>query len=261
MSDIDPTAIVSPNADVGEDVSIGPYAIVEANVVLGNSCILEAHGIVRAGAILGNGVRVDSFAVVGGDPQDLGFDPRIVSGVKIGEGVEIREGVTIHRSSQENGYTEICDRCFLMGNSHVAHDCMVGDGCVLANGALLAGYVCLGEDVFVGGGAGIHQFLRIGSGAMIGGNASISRDVPPQVVVAERNQICGLNLVGLRRRKVSIGAIADLKRCYSAVYRELKSPARLADAAAKEGHGHTNEGRTFLEFFQKSSRKFCRPRD
>lgn len=261
MSNIDPTAIVSPDSDVGEGVSIGPYTIVEADVVLGDSCILEAHVVVRAGTILGNGVRMDSFAVVGGNPQDLGFDPRIESGVKIGEGVEIREGVTIHRSSQENGYTEIGNRCFLMSNSHVGHDCMVGVGCILANGALLAGHVHLGEDVFVGGGAGIHQFLRIGLGAMIGGNASISRDVPPQVVVAERNQVCGLNLVGLRRRKVSTGGIADLKRCYSAVYGELKSPAKLAAAAAKEGHGHTDEGRTFLEFFQKSDRKFCRPKD
>lgn len=260
MSDIEPTAIVSPNAELGDDVTIGPYAIVETDVVLGDGCIVEAHGIVRKGSILDSGVRVDSFAVLGGDPQDLSFDPRIESGVKIGEGVEIREGVTVHRSSQENGYTEVGPGCFLMGNSHIAHDCMVGAGCVLANGALLGGHVQMGDDVFVGGGAGIHQFLRVGEGVMIGGNAAVSRDVPPRVILAERNLVCGLNLVGLRRLKISSDTIADLKRCYAAVYQELTNPAKLAAAASAIGLGHSDEARSFLEFFQKSGRKFCRPK-
>ena len=66
---------------------------------------------------------------------------------------------------------------------------------------MLAGHVHMGEDVFVGGGASIHQFQRVGMGSMIGGNAAISRDVPPQVLVADRNLAFGLNIVGLRRRK------------------------------------------------------------
>ena len=261
MSEIDPTAILSPDVELGQDIKIGAYAIVESNTVLGDNCIIDSHAIVRKATILGPGVRIDSFAVVGGDPQDLSFDPSIESGVKIGEGVELREGVTIHRSSQKNGHTEIGARCYLMGNSHVAHDCLVGQGCVLANGALLAGHVHMGEDVFVGGGAGIHQFLRIGNGSMIAGNAAISRDVPPQVLAAERNLACGLNLIGLRRRKISTESIGDLKRCYRLIYEERKSPAKRAETALAEGLGHTQEGRAFLEFFLKPNRKFCRPRE
>jgi len=96
---------------------------------------------------------------------------------------------------------------------------------------------------------------------MIAGNAAISRDVPPQVLAAERNLACGLNLVGLRRRKTPAESIGDLKHCYAAIYRERRSPAKLAEAAFAEGLGHTAHGRAFLEFYQKPDRKFCRPRE
>lgn len=260
MSNIDSTAIVSPNVEIGADVTIGPFAIVEEGVTIGDHCVLQSHSIIRKESILGAQVRVDSFAVVGGDPQDLSFDPTVESGVKIGDRVVIREGVTIHRSSQEAAYTEIGSECYLMGNSHVAHDCKVGKRSVLANGAMLAGHVHLGEDVFVGGGAGIHQFQRVGMGAMIGGNAAISRDVPPQVLVADRNLVFGLNIVGLRRRKISPESIGDLKRCYAFIFDKLENPSKLAGQAKTKELGHTSEGRDFLEFFQEKGRKYCRPR-
>ena len=118
----------------------------------------------------------------------------------------------------------------------------------------------LGEDVFVGGGAGIHQFQRVGMGSMIGGNAAISRDVPPQVLVADRNLVFGLNIVGLRRRKVPTESIGDLKRCYAFIFDKLENPSKLAEQAKAKELGHTSEGRDFLEFFQEKGRKFCRPR-
>ena len=260
MSNIDPTAIVSPDVEIGADVTIGPFAIVEEGVTIGDHCVLLSHSIIRKKSILGAQVRVDSFAVVGGDPQDLSFDPTVESGVKIGERVVIREGVTIHRSSQEAAYTEIGSECYLMGNSHVAHDCQVGKRCVLANGAMLAGHVHMGEDVFVGGGAGIQQFQRVGMGSMIGGNAAISRDVPPQVLVADRNLVFGLNIVGLRRRKIPTESIGDLKRCYAFIFDKLENPSKLAVQAKAKELGHTSEGRDFLEFFQEKGRKYCRPR-
>ncbi len=257
---IDETAEVSSGAEIGKGVNIGPYAIVESGVVVGSDCMLAAHGILRKGTILGEGVKVDSFAVIGGDPQDLDFESDIESGVRVGAGCEIREGVTIHRSSKENGYTEVGSDSFLMGNCHIAHDCLVGSNCVIANGVLLGGHVQIGEDVFVGGAAAIHQFVRVGDGTMIAGLAPISRDVPPYVTVAGRNQVCGLNMVGLRRRKIPMDSIADLKRCYLAVYADLKNPGKLASKASKDGHGSSEEGRRFLEFFQAGSRTYCRPR-
>ena len=129
----------------------------------------------------------------------------------------LREGVTVNRPTQPDGITSIGDDCMLMAQSHVGHDCQVGNGVTLANNVMLAGHVRVGDGTFVGGGAGVHQFVRIGEGAMVGGNASI-RDVPPCAIAAERNQIHGLNLVGIRRNKMPSANVCDLKRCYHEVY-------------------------------------------
>ena len=122
----------------------------------------------------------------------------------------LREGVTISKPSKQGGATVIGEDCFLMANSHVGHDCRVADGVTLANNVMLAGHVEVGAGTFVGGGAGIHQFVRIGGRAMIGGNASISYDVPPFAMAAERNEVRGLNFVGLRRRKTPAPVVLDI---------------------------------------------------
>ena len=98
-----PTAIIRPSAKLGANVFVGPYSVVEAGVEIGDGCILEAHTIVRCGSMLGQGVKVDSFSVIGGDPQDLKFDPATPSGVHIGDNTVLREGVTIHRSTKSGG--------------------------------------------------------------------------------------------------------------------------------------------------------------
>lgn len=255
-----PTAVIGAGVVVPASVRIGPYAVVEAGAVLGSDCLLGAHAVVRAGCELGRGVVVDSFAVVGGAPQMRGQVPgqgRVVIGARS----VLREGVTVNRPTQAQGITQVGEDCLLMANSHVGHDCVVGNQVTLANNVMLAGHVHIGDGCFVGGGAGVHQFVRIGPGAMVGGNASISYDVPPYVIAAERNQIHGLNLVGLRRSKMASSAVADLKRCYHAVFvgpGDLRARVQALLAAAQCGAG--DPGRRFLEFFDGGKRGFCRPR-
>ena len=146
-----------------------------------------------------------------------------------------------------------------MANSHVGHDSKVEDRVTLANNVMLAGHVHIGSHCFLGGGAGIHQFVRVGEGAMVGGNASISRDVPPFTIVAERNSLCGLNLVGLRRRKFESAQVALLKRGFRAVYGEVgdvRARAREALLAIEPGLLVT----PFLAFFEGGKRGFVRLR-
>ncbi|MBT7925165.1 MAG: acyl-ACP--UDP-N-acetylglucosamine O-acyltransferase [Opitutae bacterium] len=255
------TAILGAGAKLGSNVRIGPYAIVEDEVELGSDCFVEAHAIVKNGTVLGDGCRVGHFAVLGGEPQYLAFDPATSSGVKVGKGTRIGEGVTIHRSIREKEVTCVGDNVFLMGYSHVAHDCLVGDQVVVANGALLGGHVELGKYCFVGGGAAFHQFVRVGDGAMVGGMAEVSADVPPFVTVARRNLACGLNLVGLRRREFSQEVIGDLKECYRAVYFHEGNPQGRAEETLASGElPSTSEGREFLEFFLSGERGFVRNR-
>ena len=254
---IHPTALVSETAVIGAGSVVGPYAVIEAGAVLGENCSIAAHAILRGSSVLGDAVTVDSFAVIGGDPQSLNFDPLTKSGVKIGNNVVIREGCTVNRGSIDGSDTVVGDGCFFMAQAHIAHDCKVGKDVVIANNVMLAGHVTIGANVFIGGGVGIHQFCRIGTYAMIGGNASIAADVPPYVMAAERNTAHGLNMVGLRRGGFERLDIADLKKCYRAVYfggGNLKKKA--AEAVAEHEFGITATGARFLAFFEHGKRGF-----
>jgi len=191
---------------------------------------------------------------LGGDPNFLKFDPATVSGVRIGANSVLREHVTINRSIYAGKDTVVGARCYLMANAHVGHDCAVGDDVVLATNIMLGGHVDVGSFTFFGGGAGAHQFCRIGEGVMIAGLARITQDLAPFLLVAERNEVSGLNLVGLKRRGFSREAIAELKECYAAVFAG-GDPRKLAAARTAK----TAEARRFLEFFAGGKRGFARP--
>jgi len=253
---VHPTAIVDPQAKVAAGVEVGPFAIVEGGASIALGCRVAAHSIIRGSSVLDENVVVDSFAVIGGLPQDLSFSPSVQSSVHIGKGTVIREGVTVHRSTQADGITRIGENCLLMGNSHVAHDCQLGDGVILANNVMLAGHVHIDSSTFLGGGCGIHQYVNIGKLVMVAGNASITYDVPSYVMVAERSTVTGLNLVGLKRH-LSREAISDLRACYKSVYLQAGDPAKFA----KEATAHTPEAEHFLACFESSRRgRFSRSR-
>ncbi len=259
MAQIHPTAIIDRKASIGTDCEIGPYCIVEKTAVVGDGCRLGAHAVIRSGVELGARVRVDSGAVIGGEPQDLSFDPRVPSRVWIGADCTLREGVTVNRSLREDCVTRLGERVYMMAFSHAAHDCVLGEGAVLANAALLAGHVQVGAFAFVGGGAGIHQFCRIGEGAMVGGNAAVTKDIPPGLSVVDRNQVVGLNLVGLKRRGISTEEISAFKRVYRELYQEPGNIRQKARRRLDGNHEIPDLIRRFLEFFQEGTRGFVTP--
>lgn len=232
-------------------------AIIEPGAQLGANCTVHAHAIVTKHCVLGDGVVVHPFAVVGGDPQFLKFDPATPTTVRVGAGTVIREHATLHRSIYAGKETVVGARCFLMVGAHVGHDCELGDDVVLANGVMLGGHVSVGRNTFVGGGAGMHQFGRIGEGAMIAGGARLTLDIAPYLLVSERNEVSGFNLVGLKRRGVGRDAIRELKDCYAQVFApgdpRKHAAARLAAGVVSP------EARCFLEFFAGGKRGLARP--
>jgi len=254
---IHPTAIIAESAQIGEGTTIAAGALIEEGVQIGRDCKIAAYAIIRKGTTLGDAVQVDSFCVLGGDPQSINFDTSLESSVVIGDRVILREAVTVHRPETAGAQTVVGDDCFLMSNAHVAHDCQLGKGVVMANNVMLAGHVRIGEKTVVGGGAGIHQFCRIGAYCMIAGNASITADVPPYVVAAERSEAHGLNLLGLRRGGFEQREIKDLKRCYRAVFFGGGNLKRKAEEAVRETEfGTTPAGARFLSFFESGTRGF-----
>lgn len=238
---IHPTAIVEPGAELGADCEIQAYAVVTRHVQLGARVVVYPH------------------AYLGGDPQYLKFDRRLSTLVRIGAGTVVREFATVNRSIHEGQATTVGENCFLMATSHVAHDCVVGNHVVLANNVLLAGHVSVGDYTFIGGGAGIHQFTRIGPSAMVSGLARITRDVAPFVLVAERDDVSGLNLVGLKRRGVSRHSIQQIKEAFQRVFRARGNIRELAAHALDSGQFAAPEARSFLEFFSGGKRGFARP--
>ncbi|MBI2497554.1 MAG: acyl-ACP--UDP-N-acetylglucosamine O-acyltransferase [Opitutae bacterium] len=241
-------------------MSVHPTAIIEEGVQLGAGCVVHPYAVIRQHSVLGEGVVVHSFAVIGGDPQYLKFDPATKSGVHIGTGTVIREHVTINRSIHADQATRVGARCFLMANSHVGHDCAVADDVVLANNVMLAGHVEVGSFTFLGGGAGFHQFCRIGEGVIVSGLARIAQDIPPFAMAAERNEVIGLNLVGLKRRNFSREIIREIKDAFRTVYFTPGNIRDVARAALVGGAFRSAEARQFLVFFTEGKRGFARAR-
>lgn len=245
---------------MAEKMSIHPTAIIEEGVELGAGCTIHAYAVIKKYSVLGAGVTVHSFAVIGDSPQFLKFDPATVSGVRIGAGTVVREHVTINRSIHAGKFTVVGARCFMMANVHVGHDCEVADDVVLANNVMLAGHVTVGSHTFLGGGAGFHQFCRVGEGAVVAGLARIAQDVPPFSMAAERNEIIGLNTIGLKRRNVSREAIREIKDAFRAVYFTPGNIREVAKATLGSGDFKTAEARRFLAFFGEGKRGFARAR-
>lgn len=238
---------------------IHPTAIIEDGAVLGVDCEIHAHAIITRHAVLGDRVVVHPFAVIGGDPQYIRFDRATASQVRIGNGTVLREHVTVNRSIHAGQATVIGENCFLMAGSHVAHDAVLGNSIVLANQALIAGHVVIGDNTFVGGAAAVHQFVRIGEGVMIGGLSRISRDLAHNLLVAERDEVSGLNVVGLKRRGVARESIRELKSAFHLVFGTHGNIRRVASEALASGMFTTPEARRFLEFFGEGKRSFARP--
>jgi len=246
---VHPTACVEPGAVVADDAQIGAFAHVEAGAIIGAGCSIGAHAVIHGGARLGEYVHVSPHAVIGGLPQDVHFDPSVESFVCIGKNTTIREGVTVHRSTQPDGETVVGEDVFLMANAHVAHDCRVGEHAILANGVLLGGFVEVGAYAFLGGNAVFQQKTCIGEGVMAGGGGRYPRSLPPFTTAAERGELFGLNLIGLKRRGFSNtqAIIGELKDAYREVFLCSSNPKKAA-AVLLEQAWQTAQARAFLEF-------------
>ena len=216
---VHPSALVDPSAFLGSGVTVGPFAVLEDDVVVGDETEIRAHAVVKRHTRLGARNTVHEGAVLGGEPQDVSFAGG-PTGLVIGDENRIREGVTIHRSSKPGGTTTVGSECFLMAYAHVAHDDTIGDRVIIANNVALAGHVDIRDSAFLSGGVVVHQFCRIGRLAMIGGNSKIVQDCLPFVITdGMPGRARGLNVVGLRRAGVGIGAVRALKEAYRLLLR------------------------------------------
>jgi UDP-N-acetylglucosamine acyltransferase len=226
---IHPTAVISPEAVLADDVVVGPYAVLEGPVRLGPGCVVRPHATLIGPLTMGAGNSVFSGAVIGERPQHLRYKDE-PTGVEVGDHNIFREGVTVHRGTTHSWTTRIGSHNFFMANSHVAHDCVIGNHCMLANGALLAGHCTVADNVFLSGNVGVHQFTRIGRLTMLSGGATISVDLPPFSICAFRNCIIGVNVIGLRRAGMKGPQIDAVRTAFRLLFRRTLA---FKDAVAR----------------------------
>ena len=252
---IHPSVIIHPSAKIHPTVKIGPYSIIGSDVILEENVQIGSHCTIEYAWIKKNTKVFDSVCI-GTLPQDIKYRGEKTQ-VIIGENCVIREFATIHRGTTTK-LTTVGDNCYLMAYSHIAHDCRVGNDVVFANGGTLAGHVVVEDGVNIGGLVAVHQYVRVGKYAMLGGGAMVSKDVPPYVmVVGDRAELWGVNVIGLRRKGFSREKIRQIKEVYKKLFRS-KLPLSEAIKKVEEEDNYCEEVKYMIEFIKNSKRGICR---
>lgn len=254
---ISPLAVVHPEAQIGEGVTIDPFAIVEKDVVIGDGCYIHPHAVIRDGARIGKGCQIFPGAVIAGIPQDLKFKGEITT-AEIGDYTTIRECVTINRGTASRGKTVVGSHCLIMAYSHVAHDCVLKDNIIIGNASQIAGEVEIDDYAIVSGGSLVHQFTRISKHVMIQGGSRIGKDIPPYTLIGRDPIVyCGINIVGLRRRGFTNQQVYLIQDIYRTLYtRGLNNTDALK--AIETEYEPCEERDLILDFIKNSKRGIVR---
>jgi UDP-N-acetylglucosamine acyltransferase len=214
---IHPSAVLSGDIDLADEVEVGPFSLINGRVRIGSRTRLIGQVTILGDTVVGADNVLHPNVVIGDEPQDIAYTggPRHV---QIGDRNVFREGVTIHRGSEHGDTTIVGDRNFFMQNAHAAHDCRVGNDTIIAGGALLAGWVQVGDGALVSGNCVVHQYVRIGRLAMMRGLSRTSRDVPPFCIMDLTHTLRGINSVGLRRAGFSVVSIRALRAAFRVLF-------------------------------------------
>ena len=213
------TSIIDNKSKISENVEIGPYCVIGPDVEIESNSKLHSHVSINGNTKIGKNNEIFPFVSIGTPPQDLKYKGEKNS-IIIGDNNKFREYVNINPGTSQGGtITKIGSNNLLMVYCHVAHDCNIGDNIVLANNVQVGGHVIIEDNAIVGGSCAIHQFSRIGRLAMVGGMTGVLSDVIPfGLSLGNRNNLVGLNLIGLRRAKISNQDITILQKFYNLVF-------------------------------------------
>src|SRR3972149_8876255 len=239
MNKISDKAVVSPNAKIGKNVSIGHFSIVEDDVIIGDN------------------VSIAASAVISCEPQDLKFSGENTT-LEIGENTVIREFVTVARGTYARGKSVVGKNCFIMAYVHIPHDSIIGDNVLMANAVNMGGHVKIDDWAIKGGLTGIHQFVRVGCHSFIAFGSKVTQDVPPYILAGGSPlNYKGLNIVGLKRRGFNDEQLKHIKQVYNYIY---GSKYNISDAVKgiKDSVPMTDEVKKIINFIESSERGIIR---
>lgn len=253
MVNIHPTAIVSPKAKLGENVTVAPMAIIHDDVEIGDNTFIGPRSVIYDYARIGSRVRIYHSASISHVCQDLKFKGEITY-CYIGDNSILHEYVTVHRGTEASGKTIVGKNAYLMAYTHIAHDCVLEDNITIANCTQMGGHVLIQRNAVIGGLVKIHQFCRIGKFCMIQGSRKVIKDVPPFILAGGRElSYEGLNSVGLRRNGFLAEDLTMLKSIYHCLFH---SGLNVTQAKEKIKFEYGNEGFTkeIIDFINTSQR-------
>jgi UDP-N-acetylglucosamine acyltransferase len=253
---IHPTAYIDPLAKIAPDVRIGPMVVIEGPVTIGPGCILHPRAHLIGPLTMGARNVVHGGAVLGDWPQDRKYHGEF-SQVIIGDDNVFRENCTVHRGTGENTKTIVGNGCYLFAQSHVGHNCVVGNEVMLVNGAALGGFVQVGDKAIVGGNCCVHQFSRVGRLAMLSNVCAATQDIPPFFISMRTNKVCQLNRVGVKRAGIPLANLNGLRKMVQLVFRSGR-PLGAAFADLPREVADIPEVREVAEFVRTTKRGVAR---
>jgi UDP-N-acetylglucosamine acyltransferase len=253
---VHPSAVVSPEAELGREVQVDAYSVIGPGVRIGDRTVVKHHAIIDRNTVIGRDCQLFPFASLGTDPQDVTYkgEPTFVH---IGDRNIIREFTTINRGTVKGGgHTRLGDDNYLMAYAHVAHDCQIGSHVILSNNATLAGHVEIGDYAVLSAFCAVHQFVRIGRNAYIGGYSVVCQDILPFAKVAQAREsfsLYGPNAIGMMRTGHSREFIENVKDIYRILYH---SDLNTTQAVLRIGEAHagSEEARVISDFIAKTKR-------
>lgn len=258
-TNIHPTAIIDPTAQLADSVKVGAYTVIGPRVTIDEGCEIASHVVIAGLTRIGKRNRIFQFASVGEICQDLKYNGE-ETWLEIGDDNIIRESCTLHRGTiQDNSLTKVGSRNLLMVNTHIAHDCVVGNDNIFANNVGVAGHVHIGDTIIIGGNSGVHQFCRIDSFSMVGGGSTILKDVTAFTMVSGNPAHAhGMNYEGMRRRGWSPEKIQALRQAFKIVYKEGLTVAQAVEALTRDILPGTPEVQLLIDSLLLSKRGITR---
>jgi len=252
-TNIHPSAVVSPRAQIGYGCYIGPYSIVGDDVVLGDSVRLESHCVIDGRTTVGAGTHIFPFVSIGLASQDLKYKGE-PSTVTVGDNTTIREFVTVHRATKDSWVTKVGKNCLIMAYSHIAHDCIIGNNCIMSNNTQVAGHVIMGDWAILGGMCAVHQFVQIGQHAFVSGGSLVGKDVPPYIKAGRVPlSYAGVNSVGLKRRGFTVDKINHILEIYRIIYNKGMNTSQALEYLEEE-FAASDERDEIVTFIRESNR-------
>ena len=259
MTKIDKLAVVHPDADIGPNCEIGPFCTIGPHVVIGANTKLRSHVVVEPHTTIGEDTDIYPFVTIGIQSQDVKYVPGTVTYTKVGARNVIREFVSIHSGTLEGSSTVVGDDCNLLTQSHVAHNCQVGNHVTMSHSATLAGHAVLGDYANIGGLAAIHQFCHIGKASMVGGMARVVQDVLP-FTIAEGfpAKMRVINKVGMQRAGYTTEEIAEVRKAFRILFmRQLR--LETATQQVEQEFPNSENVKLMIESINSSQRGLARP--